>query len=217
MRDCVFAYSQRASRTRSPDRSSRPRPRRAVARPGAVRAAADVDLEVAVALAPGRGDEQPVADPPAHDAAVGVHLVLGRVEAQQHERGRSAPRRARPRRVGDADEPERHAREVLPVGAREALEVHRRPDRVELLLGHDEVGGLDRAHRARCSSITSCAPRDRGSPRWRPGARAGDPRLSSFDRASAARTASSKPSGVSLIPGGGGGHDHLGARPSTSG
>ena len=111
-------------------------------------AAGQVDLEVAVALVALRGDEDPVADAPADHAALVVHRVLGRAEAQQHERSRDQHDVALGRRVGDADQAERHAREVLPVRAREPLQVHRRPDRVELARRHREVRGLDRAHRA---------------------------------------------------------------------
>lgn len=112
------------------------------------RQAADVDLQVAVAAPATRRHEQPVLDPPAHDAAVSGRLVLGRVEAQQHERAGEEHDVAIGLRVGDPDQPEGDAREVLPVGAREPLEVHRAPHAVQLLGGEREDCRLDRAHGA---------------------------------------------------------------------
>ena len=98
----------------------------------------DLDLDVQAAVArrsaagsggrrsPGSpssfGDQQAVADAPADDAAVARHVVLGRVEAQQHERAPDQHHRALVLAVVDADEAERDPRQVPPVRAREALE-----------------------------------------------------------------------------------------------
>ena len=91
--------------------------------------------------------------------------------------------------VGHADDPQRHAAEVLPVGAGEPLEVHRLPQRQQLVLGHVDVGRLDRAHRpVRVHHGVLLGIGDH---------RVGDPSLAlaveQLHRA--ARTASSKPSG----------------------
>ena len=133
---------------------------------------------------------------------------VGRVEAQQHERAVQQHHRALGVGVLDADQPERHAREVLPVRAREPLEVRRRPDLHQLALGHRDVGGLDRAHRPR--GVHRRVLLGIGDHR------VGDVLLARAveELQSAALTASSKPSGRSLMPvrrall-----HDHLGLQP----
>ena len=72
----------------------------------------------------------------------------GAAEAQQHEPAAEEDHAALVLAVDHADQPERHPREVLPVRAREALEVHRVPDALELRHRHVDVRRLDRAHGA---------------------------------------------------------------------
>ena len=176
-------------------------------------AAGDVDLEEAVALVALGGDEDAVADPPADDPVLVVHRVLRRVEAQQHERAADEHDGALGRRVDDADQPERHAREVLPVRAGEPLEVHRRPDRLERLRGHRQVGGLDGPDRALVveQRLLLGVADDRVRHALL---------VAAVEElhASAALTASSKPIGASLIPAGGAWSTSISSlSPSTSG
>ena len=62
-------------------------------------------------------------------------------------RNRSATKRST-LGVEDADQPERHAGQKAPVGAREALEVDRRPRLLHLGVRERQLGRLHRAHRA---------------------------------------------------------------------
>ncbi len=117
--------------TRSPGRSSRPRPRRAArAQPGpSARRAPHVDLQVAVAVAAGRATSTPSLDAPAHDPALVVHLVLGRLKRSSTNGRRSSTTKRSPSVYSTRISPSVHAREEAPVRAREALEVRRRPER----------------------------------------------------------------------------------------
>ena len=112
------------------------------------RRAADVDLQVTVDAAAGARDQDSALDPPAHDPAVLVHLVLGSAEAEQHQRPRQQHHVALVVGVLHAHQAQRPAGEEAPVRAGQALQVHRRPDRVERLAGQCQVGGLHRPHRA---------------------------------------------------------------------
>jgi hypothetical protein len=112
------------------------------------RAAAHVDLQPAVAAVGGARDEHAAVDAPAHNAAVGVHLVLRRLEAKQHERARQQHDRAAVVVVRHADQAERAARQKAPVRARQALQVHRRPHLRQRRGRQRDIGRLDRAHGA---------------------------------------------------------------------
>ncbi len=133
---------------------------------------------------------------PLHDPAPVRDVVLGRVEAQQHERAADHDDRALLLGVGDADDPERHPRQVLPVGPGEPLEVDRLPQREQLVVGHVDVRRLDRADLA--VGVHDRVLLGVGQDRVR------DPALALAVEqlhASASLTASSKPSGWSLRPG----------------
>jgi hypothetical protein len=70
------------------------------------------------------------------------------MKAQQHERPPQEHDRAPVVVVLDADQAERAARQKPPVGAREALEVHRRPQLRQRRRRQRHVGRLDRSHGA---------------------------------------------------------------------
>jgi len=78
--------------------------------------------------------EETAVDPPGHSAAVALRLVLRRVEGEQLEGTSEQNDLPRLGRVDHSDQPQRHAREEAPVGARQSLEVLDVPDPVELRL-----------------------------------------------------------------------------------
>ncbi len=83
--------------------------------------------------APGGRHEQPAVDPPRDRARGRVGVVVGREEAQQHERPAEEHDLSRRRPVHHTQEAERDLLEIGPVRAGEPLQVLGRPDPVELL------------------------------------------------------------------------------------
>ena len=165
-----------------------------------------VDLEVAL-VAPGRRAGRPGSST-ARSRARRPCRTRAR-EAQQHQRAPDHDHRALLLGVGDADDPERHAAQVLPVGPGEPLEVDRLPQREQLVLGHLDVRRLDRAHRARLVHDGVLL----GVGDHRVGDVALVLAVEELHRFSASRTASSKLSGWSLRPGRRRVlHEHLGAQ-----
>ena len=108
---------------------------------------------------PDAGDEQPVADPPADVAVVGLDRVLGRLKAQQRQR-RISSTTAAVLAVDDPDQPERDPGEEQPVGAGQVLQVGRASRCAPGPSGQGQLGRLDRADRAVAGRPrSSCAAR----------------------------------------------------------
>ena len=107
----------------------------------ATRQVGDRERQEAAAAA-GAGDQQPVADPPAHAPVVAREVVLGGVEAQQGERPPEEHDRAFVLAVDHADRAQGHTGEEPPVGARQVLEVGGVPHPLPIRIGERELGQL---------------------------------------------------------------------------
>ena len=77
-----------------------------------------LDLQVAAAVSPAAGHQQPAGYAPAHEPALRVHLVFGGIECQQLQRWQQQHDGALALGVVHMDQTERHAREEAPVRAR---------------------------------------------------------------------------------------------------
>ncbi len=89
----------------------------------------------------------------------GSSSYSGAAKRDQLQRRQKQHECAPVRGVADANQTERDAREEAPVGAGQALEVHRRPELRQRGLRQAQVGGLNSSASRRCARLRRCGPR----------------------------------------------------------